>query len=50
MSHGSFAAIAGRIVAYAALLVITYLVCFPLIWALSTSLKPANADLNRLIW
>ena len=40
MSHGSAASIAGRIAAYTALLVITYLVCFPLIWALSTSLKP----------
>jgi ABC-type glycerol-3-phosphate transport system permease component len=29
-------------VAYAALLVISYIICFPLIWALSTSLKPAN--------
>ncbi|MEO7246009.1 MAG: carbohydrate ABC transporter permease [Rubrivivax sp.] len=29
-------------VAYASLLVISYVICFPLIWALSTSLKPAN--------
>ncbi len=42
MSHGSAASIAGRALAYAALLVITYLVCFPLIWALSTSLKPPS--------
>ena len=28
--------------AYAALLVISYIICFPLIWALSTSLKPQN--------
>jgi ABC-type glycerol-3-phosphate transport system permease component len=30
----------GRTLAYAALLIISYVVCFPLIWALSTSLKP----------
>ena len=30
----------GKTLAYAALLVISYVVCFPLIWALSTSLKP----------
>ncbi len=29
-------------VAYAALLLISYIVCFPLIWALSTSLKPSG--------
>jgi ABC-type glycerol-3-phosphate transport system permease component len=29
-------------IAYAALLVISYVICFPLIWALSTSLKPAT--------
>jgi len=28
--------------AYAALLVISYVICFPLIWALSTSLKPQS--------
>ena len=32
--------IAGKALAYAALLFISYIVCFPLIWALSTSLKP----------
>ena len=34
------ASIAGKACAYAALLFISYVVCFPLIWALSTSLKP----------
>lgn len=32
----------GRIAAYLALLLVTFLMCFPLIWALSTSLKPAK--------
>lgn len=33
---------AGRVAAYVALLLVTFLMCFPLIWALSTSLKPAK--------
>lgn len=32
----------GRVAAYLALLLVTFLMCFPLIWALSTSLKPAK--------
>ena len=40
-------AIAGRALAYAALLFISYVVCFPLIWALSTSLKPP-AELSAM--
>ena len=32
----------GRVAAYVALLLVTFLMCFPLIWALSTSLKPAK--------
>jgi ABC-type glycerol-3-phosphate transport system permease component len=31
-----------RAVAYLVLLTVTFLICFPLIWALSTSLKPAG--------
>jgi len=31
-----------RTVAYTVLLLVTFLVCFPLLWALSTSLKPAK--------
>jgi ABC-type glycerol-3-phosphate transport system permease component len=31
-----------KTVAYVVLLVVTFLVCFPLLWALSTSLKPAK--------
>ncbi len=37
---------AGHAVAYAVLLAITLLVCFPLMWALSTSLKP-KAELSK---
>ena len=36
---------AGHAIAYAALVVITFLICFPLMWALSTSLKP-KAELS----
>lgn len=36
---------AGNAVAYAALIAITFLICFPLMWALSTSLKP-KAELS----
>ena len=32
----------GRTAAYVALLLVTFLMCFPLLWALSTSLKPAK--------
>ena len=32
----------GRTCAYAALVVVTLAVCFPLMWALSTSLKPKS--------
>ena len=39
--------VAGRVIAYAALLVISYVICFPLIWALSTSVKPA-AELSAM--
>ena len=35
----------GRVVAYGALVVVTLAVCFPLMWALSTSLKP-KAELS----
>ena len=31
-----------KTLAYAFLLLITFLMCFPLLWALSTSLKPAR--------
>lgn len=33
---------AGQAAAYAALVAITFLICFPLMWALSTSLKPKS--------
>lgn len=37
----------GRAAAYAALLVISYVICFPLIWAMSTSVKPP-AELSAM--
>lgn len=40
MNRARVASAAGRILAYAVLLVISYVICFPLIWALSTSVKP----------
>ena len=42
MTRQRAASLAGKALAYAALLFISYIVCFPLIWALSTSLKPPS--------
>lgn len=40
MTSHAFWTVARRVVLYAALCAVTFLVCFPLVWALSTSLKP----------
>ena len=40
MSPDWFWRITGRLALYATLCAVTFVVCFPLIWALSTSLKP----------
>ena len=37
-----FRTLTRRLVAYAALCAVTFVVCFPLVWALSTSLKPKS--------
>ena len=42
MNRRRLLAMLGKALAYAALLFISYVVCFPLIWALSTSLKPPS--------
>lgn len=42
MNRERWLSLLGKALAYAALLFVSYIVCFPLIWALSTSLKPAS--------
>ena len=42
MRRGEFWTLVRRLAAYAVLSAVTFIVCFPLVWALSTSLKPKS--------
>ena len=42
MTERAFWSLTRRLASYAVLCAVTFLVCFPLVWALSTSLKPKS--------
>ena len=42
MSKANSGPLTRRLASYAVLCAVTFLVCFPLVWALSTSLKPKS--------
>jgi ABC-type glycerol-3-phosphate transport system permease component len=42
MSRNEFWTLTRRLASYAVLSAVTFIVCFPLVWALSTSLKPKS--------